>query len=78
MVAARDAVLPGLYLAAAHDPVAGIKADFGVGRAEPAAAVAVFVVQAGHIVVEQGCETAGAVAGNVLRRNAQRLRGHYQ
>ncbi|VVO33329.1 hypothetical protein PS708_05183 [Pseudomonas fluorescens] len=70
--------MPGLHLAAAHDPVAGIEADLGIGRAEAAGVVAVVVVQTGHVVVEQRGKPAGLIAGNVLGDRAQRLGRYHQ
>ncbi len=75
---ARPAVLPGLDLPAAHDPVTGVKADLGVGRAEAAVVVAELVVQAGQIVVEQQGLAAGLVAGDILLGRAQGIGGHHQ
>ena len=71
-------VLPGLHLAAAHDPVTGIEAEFGIGRGVAAGAVAGTAVQTGDVVVDQAGDTTGLIAGKIPGSGAYRIGGHDQ
>ena len=58
------------------DPVTGIEANFGVGRAETAVAIAKAIVEPGEVVVEQAGNTAGFITRDVLLQWPQGL-GRY-
>ena len=61
---ARVAIVGHIELAAADNPVAQVKACFGVGRHEPAGLTARTVVETQHVIVEhRRCATLGKVPG---------------
>ncbi|MNI49220.1 hypothetical protein D3C73_1038200 [compost metagenome] len=75
---ARHIVLPGLYLAAAYDPVSGVETHFGIGRGVATGVIAIAAVLAGHVIIEQGCEATGLVAGYVKNDRANGVGGNDQ
>ncbi|MNI89739.1 hypothetical protein D3C73_1471810 [compost metagenome] len=71
-------IVPGLHLAAADDPVAGIETDFGIGRQVAIRLVTVLAVKAVDVIVEQPGDATGLITREVPNLRTHGVRGHDQ